>query len=69
MLEVEVLEVSRNKLLDLGLRFPESIAWSLVGAGGTPGTAKARLTKRLPGRISRFAFAHNAGIGAGERNA
>jgi len=38
MLEVEVLEVSRTKLLDLGLRFPESIAWSLVGAAGTPGT-------------------------------
>jgi general secretion pathway protein D len=38
MLEVEVLEVSRTKLLELGLRWPESIAWSLVGAAGTPGT-------------------------------
>ena len=38
MLEVEVLEVSRTKLLELGLRFPESVAWSLVGAAGTPGT-------------------------------
>lgn len=38
MLEVEVLEVSSNRLLELGLRFPDSIAWSLVGAAGTAGT-------------------------------
>jgi len=37
MLEVEVLEVASNRLLELGLRFPDSIAWSLVGAAGTPG--------------------------------
>ena len=37
VLEVEVLEIGYSKLLDLGLRFPESIAWSLVG-GGTVGT-------------------------------
>jgi general secretion pathway protein D len=38
MLEVEVLEVSRSRLLDLGLRFPDFVEWSLVGAGGTAGT-------------------------------
>jgi general secretion pathway protein D len=38
MLEVEVLEVGTARLLELGLRFPESVAWSLVGAAGTPGT-------------------------------
>jgi general secretion pathway protein D len=37
MLEVEVLEVGTNRLLDLGLRFPQSVAWSLVGGGGTAG--------------------------------
>jgi general secretion pathway protein D len=37
MLEVEVLEVGTNRLLELGLRFPESVAWSLVGAAGKPG--------------------------------
>ncbi len=37
MLEVEVLEIGYNKLLELGLRFPDSIGWSLVG-GGTPTT-------------------------------
>jgi general secretion pathway protein D len=38
MLEVEVLEIGSNKLLELGLRFPDSLAVSLVGAAGTPGT-------------------------------
>lgn len=37
MLEVEVLEIGYSKLIELGLRFPDSIAWSLVG-GGTPTT-------------------------------
>ena len=38
MLEVEVLEVSSNLLLDLGIRYPDSVNVSLVGAAGTPGT-------------------------------
>jgi general secretion pathway protein D len=38
MLEVEVMEVSRSRLLELGIRFPDSLAISLVGAAGTPGT-------------------------------
>ena len=37
MLQVEVLEVGSSRLLELGLKFPDSVAWSLVGAGGTPG--------------------------------
>jgi general secretion pathway protein D len=37
LLEVEVLEVGSTRLLDLGLQFPDSIAWSLVGAAGVPG--------------------------------
>jgi len=37
MLEVEVLEVSRNRLLELGIRFPDSLAVSLVGAAGVAG--------------------------------
>ena len=37
MLEMEVLEVSRNKLQDLGIRYPDQFAISAVGASGTPG--------------------------------
>src|SRR6185503_17491021 len=38
MLEVEVLEVGSSRLLELGIRFPDSLALSLVGAAGTAGT-------------------------------
>jgi len=38
MLEVEVLEVGRSRLLELGIRYPGSLAVGLVGAAGTPGT-------------------------------
>lgn len=41
MLELEVLEVSRNKLQELGIRYPEQVAVSAVGASGTPGTLTA----------------------------
>ena len=37
MLEVEVLEVGYNRLQEVGLRFPESLAFGLVGAAGVPG--------------------------------
>ena len=37
MLQVEVMEVGSSRLLELGLKFPDSVAWSLIGAGGTPG--------------------------------
>ena len=38
MLEVEVLEVSSSKLSEIGIRYPDQVSFSLVGAGGTPGT-------------------------------
>jgi len=38
MLEVEVLEVASSLLTELGIRYPEQLSYSLVGAAGTPGT-------------------------------
>ena len=38
MLEMEVLEVSRNKLQELGIRYPEQLAVSALSATGTPGS-------------------------------
>jgi general secretion pathway protein D len=38
MLEVEVLEVGSNVLQDLGIRYPEQVSYSIVGAAGTAGT-------------------------------
>ncbi|HXL75244.1 MAG TPA: secretin N-terminal domain-containing protein, partial [Burkholderiales bacterium] len=42
MLEVEVLEVARDRLLELGIRYPQSLAVSLTGAAGTPGSVTLR---------------------------
>lgn len=42
MLELEVLEVSSNLLYDLGIRYPDSVSMSLVGAAGTPGSVTLR---------------------------
>ena len=42
MLEVEVMEVSRSKLLELGLKFPDTLAISLQGAAGTAGSLTLR---------------------------
>lgn len=38
MLEVEVLEVGSNVLYELGVRFPDQVSYSVVGAAGTAGT-------------------------------
>jgi general secretion pathway protein D len=55
MLEIEVLEIASNRLLDLGLRFPSSVAWSLVGGvsatTSTPGGGTTTSTG-TPGVIS-----------------
>ena len=37
LLEVEVLEVSRNRLLELGISYPTQVGFSVAGAAGVPG--------------------------------
>src|SRR3954463_543697 len=37
MLEVEVLEIGANKMLQLGIRYPDTLAVSVSGAAGVPG--------------------------------
>ena len=37
MLHVEVMEIGSSRLLELGIKYPDSVAWSLVGAAGTAG--------------------------------
>jgi general secretion pathway protein D len=58
MLEVEVLEVAVNKLLDLGIRWPDTLAVSLLGGvlpvtGGNPAAAGTPGTIRLPEWLNR----------------
>ncbi|MEA3155832.1 MAG: ral secretion pathway protein [Betaproteobacteria bacterium] len=38
VLQLEVMEVSTTRLQELGVRFPEQVSASVVGAAGTPGT-------------------------------
>ncbi len=56
MLEVEVLEVSRSRLLDLGLRYPGTIAWHLMGAAGTAGSVTLPEWLNRSSGIVRLAF-------------
>ena len=54
MLEVEVLEVTATKLLELGLRWPDSLGISLVGAADTPGTLTLREARNLNSDLVRL---------------
>jgi general secretion pathway protein D len=56
MLEVEILEVARNRLLELGIRFPNSLAVSLVGAAGTPGSVTLREWHNRNSDLVRLTF-------------
>jgi general secretion pathway protein D len=38
MLDVEVMEIARTKLQELGIRYPSTLAIGLQGAAGTPGS-------------------------------
>lgn len=42
MLEVEVMEIGRNRLRELGIKYPDTLAISLQGSAGVPGTVSLR---------------------------
>ena len=54
LLEVEVIEVGYNRLLELGLRYPSSVALSLVGGGTAAPTPSGgiAITGGTPGVLS-----------------
>jgi general secretion pathway protein D len=56
MLEVEVLEVGANRLLDLGMRYPQSLAVGIQGAGGTPGQVTLPEWLRRDSSLVRLSF-------------
>ena len=54
MLEVEVMEISRNTLLELGLRFPEQIGYGLLQPGTTSAVTTptgTTITQNLGGQL------------------
>ncbi|HZS65523.1 MAG TPA: secretin N-terminal domain-containing protein [Burkholderiales bacterium] len=56
MLEVEVMEVNRTKLLELGIKFPDTLAVSLVGAANTPGTITLREWQNRSSDLVQLSF-------------
>jgi general secretion pathway protein D len=62
LLQVEVLEIGYNRLLELGLRYPSSVALSLVGGGTAnpaPGGGTA-ITGGTPGVLSLPEWLHRS---------
>ena len=56
MLEVEVLEVGSTRLLELGLRWPDTVAWSLMGAAGKPGVVSLTEWQNRGSELVQLAF-------------
>ena len=67
MLELEVLEVSSNLLYDMGIRWPDSVNLSLVGAAGTPGQVTLREWRERSSDLVRLTVP-NPFIGISFRN-
>ena len=56
MLEVEVLEVGTNKLLEIGVRWPDQLGVGLTGAAGTAGQITGTEARNLNGDMVRLTF-------------
>lgn len=60
MLELEVLEVSRNKLQELGIRYPEQLSVSAVGATGNSGTLTVEEWRNINSGMIRLSVTNPA---------
>jgi general secretion pathway protein D len=58
MLEVEVLEVATNRLLELGIRFPDTLAIGLQGVAGIAGSVSLREWRGARSDIVQLAFSN-----------
>lgn len=56
MLEVEVMEVGRNRLRELGIRYPDTLAVGLQGAAGIPGTISLREWRDRSDELVQLSF-------------
>lgn len=56
MLEVEVMEVGRNRLRELGIRYPDTLAVSLQGAAGVPGQITLREWQNRSADLVQLSF-------------
>jgi general secretion pathway protein D len=60
MLEVEVLEVGSSVLTELGIRYPDQISFSLIGADGIPGTITLREWQNRSSELVRMSITNPA---------
>ncbi len=58
MLQVEVMEISRNRLSELGLRFPEQMALTPAGAANTPGVLPLSNLRDLNAGMVQFTISN-----------
>ena len=56
MLEVEVLEVSTNKLLEIGVRWPDQLGIGVTGAAGVPGQITGSEAQAFNSDLVRLTF-------------
>ena len=56
MLELEVMEVSVNRLLDLGIRWPDAVSAGISGADGVAGQLRLDETKKITDSMVRLRF-------------
>ena len=69
MLEVEVLEVSRSRLQELGLRFPDRVNFGPLGANGAPGPSQFELaSSALRATVTNPALILNLKLQDGQTN-
>src|SRR4030095_12036721 len=60
MLEVEVLEVSSSAITELGVRYPDQVSFSVVGAAGIPGTITLPEWQNRSSDLVRISFSNPA---------
>lgn len=58
MLDVEVMEVSRTRLRELGIKYPDTLAISLQGAAGIPGQVSLREWRDSKSDLVQLAFSN-----------
>ena len=56
MLEVEVLEVGHTQLAQMGVQWPSSVSFGVMGAAGVPGQITGREAQNFNGTLARLQF-------------
>ncbi len=58
MLELEVMEIGRSRLRELGVRFPDTLAIGVQGAAGIPGTVSLREWREQRSDVVQLSFSN-----------